>query len=84
MPQGCGTWPAAWEVNEENWPGQGEVDIVRAALSSSYLRDVLTSSYPLARGHERHRAEPRDAAHGRKLRPTRRARDDGQVRGEEL
>ena len=31
MPQGCGTWPAAWEVNEENWPGQGEVDIVRAA-----------------------------------------------------
>ncbi len=29
MPQGCGTWPAAWEVNEEAWPGQGEVDIVR-------------------------------------------------------
>lgn len=29
MPQGCGTWPAAWEVNEEIWPNGGEVDIVR-------------------------------------------------------
>lgn len=27
MPQGCGTWPAAWEVGDD-WPNQGEVDIV--------------------------------------------------------
>ncbi|KAJ3534323.1 hypothetical protein NMY22_g6974 [Coprinellus aureogranulatus] len=28
MPQGCGTWPAIWEVAEGNWPNGGEVDIV--------------------------------------------------------
>ncbi|KAI0072358.1 putative laminarinase [Panus rudis PR-1116 ss-1] len=27
MPQGCATWPAAWETNESNWPNGGEVDI---------------------------------------------------------
>jgi len=27
MPQGCGTWPAVWEVGD-NWPYGGEVDIV--------------------------------------------------------
>ncbi|KAJ3547126.1 hypothetical protein NM688_g5433 [Phlebia brevispora] len=27
MPQGCGTWPAAWETDESNWPAGGEVDI---------------------------------------------------------
>ncbi|KAF8803219.1 glycoside hydrolase family 16 protein [Phlegmacium glaucopus] len=28
MPQGCGTWPAIWEVKGSNWPEGGEVDIV--------------------------------------------------------
>ncbi|KAI0762600.1 2 beta-glucan [Fomes fomentarius] len=28
MPTGCGTWPAAWEVDEANWPNKGEVDIL--------------------------------------------------------
>ncbi|KAI0030591.1 2 beta-glucan [Vararia minispora EC-137] len=27
MPKGCGTWPAIWEVGN-NWPNEGEVDIV--------------------------------------------------------
>ncbi|KAI0260952.1 2 beta-glucan [Gloeopeniophorella convolvens] len=27
MPQGCGTWPAIWELGD-NWPNGGEVDIV--------------------------------------------------------
>ncbi|KAH8105325.1 laminarinase [Cristinia sonorae] len=27
MPQGCGTWPAIWEVGD-NWPNNGEIDIV--------------------------------------------------------
>lgn len=28
MPQGCATWPAAWETDDTNWPSAGEVDIV--------------------------------------------------------
>lgn len=27
MPQGCGTWPAVWELGPD-WPQDGEVDIV--------------------------------------------------------
>ncbi|TCD68804.1 hypothetical protein EIP91_009671 [Steccherinum ochraceum] len=27
MPEGCGTWPAAWETTENGWPDSGEVDI---------------------------------------------------------
>ncbi|KIM72353.1 glycoside hydrolase family 16 protein [Piloderma croceum F 1598] len=28
MPQGCGTWPAIWETDEDDWPNGGEADIV--------------------------------------------------------
>ncbi|EIN06365.1 endo-1,3(4)-beta-glucanase-like protein [Punctularia strigosozonata HHB-11173 SS5] len=28
MPQGCATWPAAWETLESDWPASGEIDIV--------------------------------------------------------
>jgi beta-glucanase (GH16 family) len=28
MPQGCGTWPAAWTTVESGWPAGGEIDIV--------------------------------------------------------
>ncbi|KAF7298826.1 putative glycosidase C21B10.07 [Mycena indigotica] len=28
MPQGCGTWPAVWETDEDSWPRGGEVDIL--------------------------------------------------------
>ncbi|KAF8193713.1 glycoside hydrolase family 16 protein [Pholiota molesta] len=28
MPQGCGTWPAIWETEADNWPDGGEIDIV--------------------------------------------------------
>lgn len=28
MPEGCGTWPAVWETQEEGWPVGGEVDII--------------------------------------------------------
>ncbi|TBU22209.1 endo-1,3(4)-beta-glucanase-like protein [Dichomitus squalens] len=27
MPEGCGTWPAVWEVGQD-WPDQGEIDIL--------------------------------------------------------
>ncbi|KAI0341217.1 endo-beta-glucanase [Trametopsis cervina] len=35
MPQGCGTWPAAWETDESNWPNGGEVDIVSGVNDQS-------------------------------------------------
>nr|ODN96107.1 hypothetical protein L204_03798 [Cryptococcus depauperatus CBS 7855] len=28
MPQGCGTWPAFWTCNRDDWPAGGEIDIV--------------------------------------------------------
>jgi hypothetical protein len=31
MPEGCGTWPSAWEVDEANWPANGEIDIIEGA-----------------------------------------------------
>lgn len=35
MPQGCGTWPAAWETNESDWPNGGEVDILEGVNDQS-------------------------------------------------
>lgn len=40
MPQGCGTWPAAWETNEAIWPNGGEVDIVRSSSRYFFLLDL--------------------------------------------
>ncbi|KAF8590993.1 glycoside hydrolase family 16 protein [Ramaria rubella] len=34
MPEGCATWPAAWEVGDD-WPNGGEVDIVEGVNSVS-------------------------------------------------
>ncbi|CAE6434589.1 unnamed protein product [Rhizoctonia solani] len=28
MPQGCGSWPAYWTTNTNNWPAAGEIDII--------------------------------------------------------
>ncbi|TCD62347.1 hypothetical protein EIP91_007045 [Steccherinum ochraceum] len=33
MPEGCGTWPAAWETAETGWPDLGEVDISPNAMT---------------------------------------------------
>ncbi|EPS93808.1 endo-1,3-beta-glucanase-like protein [Fomitopsis schrenkii] len=35
MPQGCATWPAFWETNDNNWPAGGEVDIIEGVNSVS-------------------------------------------------
>lgn len=35
MPQGCGTWPAAWETDEGDWPNGGEVDIIEGVNDQS-------------------------------------------------
>ncbi|KAI1342054.1 glycoside hydrolase family 16 protein [Xylariaceae sp. FL0016] len=29
-PFGCGTWPALWLVDQDNWPEHGEIDIMEA------------------------------------------------------
>lgn len=28
MPEGCSTWPAIWEVDLNNWPSGGEIDVL--------------------------------------------------------
>ena len=49
MPQGCGTWPAAWETDEGDWPNGGEVDIVSTARAVSRTQNLnmITLSYLL-------------------------------------
>ncbi|KAI0757393.1 2 beta-glucanase [Daedaleopsis nitida] len=44
MPQGCGTWPAAWEVDEANWPNQGEVDILEGTNDIEPNQSTLHTS----------------------------------------
>ncbi|TBU64642.1 2 beta-glucanase [Dichomitus squalens] len=44
MPQGCSTWPAAWEVDEANWPGEGEVDILEGTNDIEPNQSTLHTS----------------------------------------
>lgn len=44
MPQGCGTWPAAWEVNEASWPNTGEVDILEGTNDIEPNQSTLHTS----------------------------------------
>ncbi|ETW76293.1 glycoside hydrolase family 16 protein [Heterobasidion irregulare TC 32-1] len=43
MPEGCGTWPAIWEVGD-NWPNGGEVDIVEGVNDESPNTSTLHTS----------------------------------------
>ncbi|EIM80617.1 2 beta-glucan [Stereum hirsutum FP-91666 SS1] len=43
MPQGCGTWPALWEVGP-NWPNGGEVDIVEGVNDQVPNQSTLHTS----------------------------------------
>ncbi|KAI0790474.1 laminarinase [Abortiporus biennis] len=43
MPQGCGTWPAVWEVGAD-WPNQGEVDILEGVNDVSPNQATLHTS----------------------------------------
>jgi len=43
MPEGCATWPAAWEVGA-NWPNGGEVDIVEGVNNVSPNQATLHTS----------------------------------------
>jgi beta-glucanase (GH16 family) len=44
MPQGCATWPAAWEVDEGDWPNEGEVDIVEGVNDQTPNQSTLHTS----------------------------------------
>jgi len=44
MPQGCGTWPAIWEAGLNNWPAEGEVDILEGVNDISPNRMTLHTS----------------------------------------
>ncbi|KZT38118.1 family 16 hypothetical endo-1,3(4)-beta-glucanase from glycoside hydrolase [Sistotremastrum suecicum HHB10207 ss-3] len=43
MPQGCATWPAAWEVGA-NWPTNGEIDIIEGVNGISPNAGTLHTS----------------------------------------
>ncbi|KAF8590994.1 glycoside hydrolase family 16 protein [Ramaria rubella] len=43
MPEGCSTWPAAWEVGDD-WPNNGEVDIVEGVNSVTPNQATLHTS----------------------------------------
>ncbi|EGO00838.1 glycoside hydrolase family 16 protein [Serpula lacrymans var. lacrymans S7.3] len=43
MPEGCGTWPAVWEVGA-NWPNEGELDIIEGVNNESPNESTLHTS----------------------------------------
>ncbi|TEB31638.1 hypothetical protein FA13DRAFT_1732501 [Coprinellus micaceus] len=44
MPQGCGTWPAIWQVGKEDWPNRGEVDILEGVNDQGPNASTLHTS----------------------------------------
>jgi len=44
MPAGCGVWPAFWMTDEENWPDNGEIDIVEGINTQSVVKTALHTS----------------------------------------
>ncbi|KZS86937.1 endo-1,3(4)-beta-glucanase-like protein [Sistotremastrum niveocremeum HHB9708] len=41
IPQGCATWPAAWETDDNNWPNAGEADIIEGVNDVSPNQGTL-------------------------------------------
>ena len=44
MPAGCGVWPAFWLTDEENWPVNGEIDIVEGINTQAVAKTALHTS----------------------------------------
>uniref|UniRef100_A0A7R9ZKV3 GH16 domain-containing protein n=1 Tax=Craspedostauros australis TaxID=1486917 RepID=A0A7R9ZKV3_9STRA len=44
MPAGCGLWPAFWLTDGENWPNNGEIDIVEGINDQTIARTAMHSS----------------------------------------
>lgn len=45
LPDGRGTWPAFWLVNDDKWPDYGEIDVME-----HYARDTTTDGEPQSMG----------------------------------
>ena len=41
MPSGCGTWPAFWLTDEQNWPINGEIDILEGVNYQTRAKTAL-------------------------------------------
>ena len=35
-PYGCGTWPALWLTDPNNWPDNGEIDVIEATNAGTF------------------------------------------------
>ena len=44
MPAGCGTWPAFWLTDEDNWPINGEIDILEGVNFQTDAKTALHTS----------------------------------------
>eukprot|EP00586_Coscinodiscus_wailesii_P010278 CAMPEP_0172498058 /NCGR_PEP_ID=MMETSP1066-20121228/108848_1 /TAXON_ID=671091 /ORGANISM="Coscinodiscus wailesii, Strain CCMP2513" /LENGTH=578 /DNA_ID=CAMNT_0013271175 /DNA_START=37 /DNA_END=1770 /DNA_ORIENTATION=+ len=44
MPSGCGTWPAFWLTDEQNWPVNGEIDILEGVNFQTRAKTALHST----------------------------------------
>jgi hypothetical protein len=44
MPAGCGVWPAFWLTNEDQWPDNGEIDIIEGVNYQTKAKTALHTS----------------------------------------
>lgn len=44
MPTGCGVWPAWWLTDEDNWPRNGEIDVVEGINDQQVVKTALHTS----------------------------------------
>lgn len=44
MPVGCGVWPAFWLSDTDNWPDNGEIDILEGVNANTHNQATLHSS----------------------------------------
>lgn len=44
VPYGCGTWPAIWMTSIENWPNQGEIDVMETVNQGPWNQFTLHTS----------------------------------------
>lgn len=44
MPAGCGVWPAFWLTDEENWPDNGEIDVIEGINRQHMVKTALHTS----------------------------------------